>query len=117
MSTTSTFIPKTHHQNATVKVEAVQMTNDNVSEIVKWIGKPNIQVHNTKIQLKDINIITIEIPGYAGTQHLRYKDFLIKYTNDNEVSYLVLSEKQFHQRFESSSLTETKNYNHIIWNG
>lgn len=118
MSTTTTFTPKTHHQNGTVKVEAVQMMNDNVDEIVQWIGK-NVEVHRTKTSLKNITIVTIDVPGYAGVQHLRYKDFLVKYTNGKDISFLVLSVAQFHQRYESSSAsnvtTSNSTYNYNPW--
>lgn len=105
MSNGESFIPKIHHQNGSIKVEVIQMTNDNVSDIVKWVSKPNIQVHRSIV--RNIEIITIDIPGYAGVQHLRYKDFLIKYTNDKDISFLVVSEKQFHQRYESSNNTQS----------
>lgn len=118
MSTTTTFTPKTHSQNGSVKVEAVQMMNENVDEIVKWIGK-NVEVHRTKTHMKDITIITVDVPGYAGVQHLRYKDFLVKYTNGKDVSFLVLSAAQFHQRYESSTPASTTStsytYNYNPW--
>ncbi len=111
MSTNNDLSPKSFRQNPTVFVEAIQMTNDNADHIVKWIGSSATELHRTK-SFPNILIVTIYVPMHGGKLALRYKDFLVKYTDsNNKSSFLVLSPEQFHKRFDTNPTTTYNNEN------
>lgn len=103
MSSIETFTPKNHKQNGNVIIEAIQMRNEIVENIIMWMDKKNIEVHQTKTS-RGINIVSIMIPVQGGSVALRYSDYLVKYPDGG---FVVVSKEQFHKRYESATSNVT----------
>lgn len=92
-------------QNGEVNVEAMQMLNNNVDAIVKFLDSASTEVIKTKLSYKNMEIITIMVSCYNSKIPLRYKDYVVKYVEGREkkVSFVVMSQEQYHQRYTSST--------------
>jgi isocitrate dehydrogenase len=99
-------------QNGNIIVEAIQMLTSNVQDILKFLDNPNAEVVKTKLSYKNLEIVTVMISCYNSKTPLRHKDFLVKYTEgrDKKISFVVMSEEQYHQRYMASSDTEKTDY-------
>lgn len=100
-------------QNGNVNVEAIQMLTNNVSAIVEFLGNPNTEVVRTKLSYKNMEIVTVMVPCYNIKTPLRHKDYVIKYTEGKDISFIVISEDQYKRRYETitSEVPNTSYYN------
>jgi hypothetical protein len=99
-------------QQEGIYVEVIQLNSSNCDDVYNYLKSlyNTTEIYKTYLDKYNKNkfFFTIYFPSYCGTIKIHNEDFLIKYTESKDISFLVLNKIQFNKRYISTVTIEKK---------